>query len=200
MNEMTGLSEIKTTEIGAKSPESGSELRSAREYIKDVCAPKEYFDDNGNKYREGNELLPNNNYEINGYSYETDDKGRIVSAEGKLYIAEKTPHNNEKVNQMDEYKTDYLDTDDKGHLIGHQFGGSDKLENLVPMNKEINQQDYNKLECSLADAVKSGADVNLKVEPVYGDDSSRPSSFKVTTTIDGEKSVTVFKNEGRTQS
>ena len=45
MNEMTGLSEIKTTEIGAKSPDSGSELRSAREYIKDVCAPKEYFDE-----------------------------------------------------------------------------------------------------------------------------------------------------------
>lgn len=33
MNEMTSLSEIKTTEIGAKSPESGSELRSAREYL-----------------------------------------------------------------------------------------------------------------------------------------------------------------------
>ena len=38
MTEFTSLSEIKTTEIGAKSPESGSELRKARGCLSDICS------------------------------------------------------------------------------------------------------------------------------------------------------------------
>ena len=90
---------------------------------------------------------------------------------------------------------EYRDTDDRGHLIGHQFGGSDRLENLVPMDAKLNQGDFVKLESTLADAVKDGADVRMKVEPVYEGDSTRPSEFRVTYSIDGDKDVVVFKNE-----
>ena len=47
---------------------------------------KEYFDDNGNVYRKGNELAPNSEFVINGYNYKTDEFGRTVSAEGTLRI------------------------------------------------------------------------------------------------------------------
>ena len=90
---------------------------------------------------------------------------------------------------------EYNLNDHQGHLIGHQFDGSDRLENLVPMDKSLNQGDYARLENTLADAVKDGADVKLKVEPVYEGDSTRPAEFRVTYSIDGDKDAVVFKNE-----
>ena len=55
----------------------------------DVIEIKKYYDDNDKLYRIGDDLLPNNKYEINGYSYETDDKGRITSVEGILHIKDR---------------------------------------------------------------------------------------------------------------
>ena len=160
---------------------------------------KEYFDDNGTKYREGDSLLPNTHFEVRGYEYETDDQGRVVSAEGQLRMKDPGYERNmEDVRKMDgqEYRT----TDDRGHLIGHQFDASDRLENLVPMDAKLNQGDFVKLENTLADAVKDGADVRLKVEPVYEGDSARPSEFRVTYSIDGDKDAVVFKNESEAKT
>ena len=160
---------------------------------------KASFDDNGTKYRDGDNLLPNNSFEINGYHYETDDKGRVKTAEGKLRMRDP-----DYVRNMEDTRSiegqEYKSSDDRGHLIGHQFGGSDKLENLVPMDSKLNQGDFVKLENTLADAVKDGADVRLKVEPVYESDSTRPTEFRVTYSIDGDKEVTVFKNESEAKS
>ena len=160
---------------------------------------KEYFDDNGTKYREGDNLLPNTEYEINGYKYKTDDKGRPISAEGKLRISDSDyPRNMEMVREID--SQEYKQGDDRGHLIAHWFGGSDKLENLVPMDAKLNRGDFKKLENTLADAVNGGADVRLKVEPVYEGNSTRPSEFRVSYSIDGDKEVVVFRNESEAKS
>jgi len=160
---------------------------------------KEYFDDNGIKYRVEDSLLPDNEFEVNGYKYKTDSEGRTVSAEGKLRMrAPDYERDMEDVRKID--GQEYKQTDDRGHLIGHQFGGSDKLENLVPMDAKLNQGDFVKLESTLADAVKDGADVRMKVEPVYEGDSTRPSEFRVTYSIDGDKDVVVFRNERETNS
>ena len=155
---------------------------------------KEYCDDNGTKYREGDSLLPNTQFEVRGYRYKTDEQGRVVSAEGQLRRRDPSyTRKMEDVRSIDgqEYKT----TDDRGHLIGHRFDASDKLENLVPMDAKLNQGDYVKLENTLAAAVKDGADVRLKVEPVYEGGFTRPSKFRITYSIDGDKDTVVFKNE-----
>ena len=160
---------------------------------------KEYYDDNGTKYREGDSLLPNTQFEVRGYQYETDEQGRVVSAEGQLRMrAPSYGRNMEDVRKID--GQEYKSTDDRGHLIGHQFDGSDKLENLVPMDAKLNQGDFVKLENTLADAVKDGADVKLKVEPVYEGDSTRPTEFRVTYSIDGDKDAVVFKNESEAKT
>ena len=62
------------------------------------------------------------------------------------------------------------------------------------MDSNLNKVDYNRMEDKLASAVKAGDDVYLKVEPKYTGDSRRPSSFKATYTINGEKTVEIFKN------
>lgn len=160
----------------------------------EVNGHKYETDDNGKLFREENHILPNTQFEVNGYSYETDDKGRVISAGGKLRLRD-----SDYEKKMENVKAiegqDYKDSDDRGHLIGYQFGGSNRLENLVPMDAKLNQGDFVKLEKTLADAVKDKADVRLKVEPVYEKDSTRPSEFKVSYSIDGDRETTVFRNE-----
>ena len=152
------------------------------------------LDDNGKQFREGDHLLPDTEFEVNGYKYKTDSKGRIISAEGKLRMRESDyDRNMEDTRHLD--GQEYKERDERGHLIGHQFGGSDRLENLVPMDAKLNHGDFYKLETKLADAVKDNADVRIKVEPVYEGDSTRPSEFKVSYSIDGDRETTVFRNE-----
>lgn len=175
------------------------EFQKGSEAAKAESNTQEYRDDNGVKYRIGDNLIPNNKYEVKGYQYKTDEEGRIVEASGKLKM--KAPDYERDMESVRKKEgQEYRDTDDRGHLIGHQFGGSDRLENLVPMDAKLNQGDFAKLENTLADAVKDGADVRLKVEPIYEGDSTRPSEFRVTYSIDGDKDVVVFKNEREANS
>ena len=203
------MSEIKTKDIpDVKPPEAAGfkEIKSesmtgaeARNYWDNrfnsdqAEDPKVFYDDNGEKYRVGNQLEPNAKFEVNGYQYETDDQGRPISAEGTLRIRD--PEFKRDMDPMSAVcKGDQQEGDQRGHLIGHQFEGSGGIENLVAMDGKLNQGDYVKLENTLAEAVKDGADVRLKVEPRYEGDSNRPSEFRVTYSIDGEKDVVVFKN------
>ena len=99
------MQEIKSSEVNeAKAPkvenyrniqpENGTTVPEAKEYWdKKLNNPdseeqdkREYRDDNGNLYRVGDELIPDNEYTINGYKYETDSNSRIVSAEGNLQV------------------------------------------------------------------------------------------------------------------
>ena len=154
---------------------------------------KEYLDDNGKVYRKGNELAPNSEFQINGYKYETDEQGRTISAEGTLRIRE--PDYEYKIESTKNvFKGDKIEGYERGHLIGYQFGGSGGIENLSVMSGEVNHGDYLKLETKLASAVKDGADVKMRVEPIYEGDSNKPSEYKITYSINGEKDVVVFNN------
>lgn len=153
-----------------------------------------YYDDNGKLYRVENELAPNTEYEINGYKYKTDEKGRIISAEGTLHMKDREGRLPIKDSLDDIGKGDQKDGDDRGHLIGDQFDGSNGLENMIPQDADINRNDYKNFENELAKEVKDGKDVHVKVEPVYDDDSRRPVAIVVTYSIDGEESIRVFPN------
>lgn len=166
---------------------------------KEVVDGKDYYyDDNGNLYRIGNELQPNSSYEINGYKFETDEKGRIISAEGKLHLKEHEGRLPIRDSIEDIGQGDEQEGDDRGHLIGDQFDGPNGMENMIPQDAEINRNDFRKLENALAKEVKAGKEVSYKVEPVYDGDSRRPSGFVVTYSIDGEESIRTFPN-GKTE-
>lgn len=165
----------------------------------DSTSAKEYYDDNGTKYREGDSLLPNTQFEIREYQYETDDHGRVKSAEGQLRIRDSS-YERDMEDPRKMANQEYKEKDDRGHLIAHRFDGSDHLENLVPMNEDVNRRDFAGLERTLSDAVQDGANVRMKVEPVYEGDSARPSEFRVTYSINGDKDVVVFKNESEAKT
>lgn len=156
-------------------------------------ADKEYRDDNGEVYRIGNELLPNNKYVESEYSYRTDPKGRVKSAEGQLQL-NKEPRKQISDSMETIGKGDQKEGDQKGHLIGDRFGGGNGLENIVAMDGRVNQSDYKRIENTCAKALESGHEVYLKVVPKYKTSSNRPTSFRIIYTIDGEKTVTTIKN------
>lgn len=207
---ISDLSEIKTPEIktpenqGFKEiqPQEGMIPQEANKFWDNELSELNvheitggpYLDDNGKEYRRGDDLIPNNEFEINGYKYKTDSEGRVISAEGKLRRSQEHKRNMEKMDVVS--KGDKMKGDEIGHLIAKMFGGSDKLENLVPMSKELNRSDYKKMENELKSAVDDGKDVRLKVEPIYDGDSHRPTEIRATYTIDGDTTVRVFRNEG----
>ncbi|BEH90293.1 hypothetical protein T23_03950 [Turicibacter faecis] len=152
-------------------------------------------DDNGNVFKNNGEIMPDTVFKVNGYEYETDYLGRTIRAEGRLELNE-SPR--KTINEDNVGGEDRQDTDDRGHLIADRFGGSNKIENLVPMDSNLNRGEYKKIENFLADAVSDGKNVDVKVEPIYEGDSRRPSSFDISYSINGEERVTSLLNERST--
>lgn len=183
-------------------PETDTKLNDAKSFMDSVFneesdnhLPKADKKDTTEKSDEAH-LKPNDTIEENGYTFKTDDHGRVISAEGKLQIRDHEGRK-ELTATRDEVAHGKMDAnDDRGHLIADRFNGPGSLTNLVPMDGKLNKGDYAKLENDLANEVNLGADVRLKVEPVYSNDSYRPTEFRVSYSIDGEKDTVVFKNGG----
>lgn len=203
ISENSDVSEVKTPEndnFKEIKPTSRITADEARRFIDNLFGGestsdnKTYYDDNGTVYRIGNELKPNSEYEINDYKYKTDEKSRIIVAEGKLHLKERDGRLPIRDSMKDIGKGDEQEGDDRGHLIGDQFDGSNGLENMIPQDANINRNDFKKFENGLAKEVKEGKEVQIKVEPVYDEDSRRPSAIAVTYRINEEESIRIFPN------
>ena len=147
-------------------------------------------DDNGKIYSQNGELVPNNEYKLNGYSYKTDEFGRISQVNGNIQLPKETVSRP----NLPEIK-DAREGDHKGHVVAHDLGGADTEGNLVPMDPRLNQSDYRKLEIEVKKKAEEGHDVNATYELEYTDDTARPSSIIVNLDIDGEITEKVFINE-----
>ena len=155
---------------------------SGKRYEINEDGDKEYRDDNGNVYRINDDLTPNSTYEINGYKYETDEQGRISSVSGQLHFSEE-----ERKNIADSKakigKGDELETDDRGHLIADRFDGGNGLENMTPQDAHVNRSEVKKLENEFAERLDKGEKVDVKITPVYEDDSRRPVAYRYDYTV-----------------
>jgi filamentous hemagglutinin len=76
--------------------------------------------------------------------------------------------------------------DQGGHLIAASLGGAGDKLNLVPMDKILNNGPWKSMEKQLADALKAGKNVSIKIDVGYPGASARPSEFRIRATIDGE--------------
>lgn len=165
-------------EIARKSSKESAESISKK--------VKQYYDGSGQLYREGDKLLPNNKYIINGYEYATDAKGRIISACGDLSkntsgLPKKTI--NDTIDAIS--NGDNLLNDHKGHLIGEMFNGDNHIGNLVAMDGKVNQSVFKKFENFWHKCLSEGKNVYVEIIPEYLDDSFRPSQFRVYFEVDG---------------
>lgn len=110
--------------------------------------------------------------------------GRISIAEAKLQLgkADRNQYAQKTVGGKDR-----LSNDDGGHLVASIFKGSGEIDNLVPMNATLNRSEYKSLENTWKKSLEEGKTVEVKIEPIYNGNSSRPSKFEVTYKIDGKK-------------
>lgn len=168
-----------------------------KNYFIDPDGNKRFTDDNNKTYRINDDLVANNTYEINGYKYETDKEGRIVSAEGKLQLKDHDNYRKVKDPISKIGKGDEKETDDRGHVIGDQFNGSNGMENVVAQDSAFNKGEYKNFENNLAKEICAGKDVHIRIDLNYPGKSYRPDSFLVNYSINGEEFVKVFSNESK---
>jgi hypothetical protein len=74
---------------------------------------------------------------------------------------------------------DRLPDDEGGHLIASIFKGSGDIDNLVPMDSNLNKGEWKKMENDWNDALDDGEEVKVKITPVYEGDSQRPTRFEI---------------------
>lgn len=174
-----------------KSPAEGENARGEEpdREAEDNCER----DDNGNIYKRDGRLLPDCRYTINGTTYTTDGKGRIISCDAS---PESSPEGSRDLKEQREAGgEDRQEDDDGGHILARVLGGSEGIENLIPMRRTLNRGDYKKMENEINKALGEGKEVTMHVEVEYDDDSGRPSRIRVEYTIDGKKTEVVFDNK-----
>lgn len=146
-------------------------------------------------------LKPNVTYTANGYTYATDDFGRISSAEGNLVLDEATrnAYAQRIAGRVDRItgNVDLMQNDDGGHLIASMFNGSGDIDNLVAMNAQINRSGgkWYQIEQDWAKALRGDPannilpeTVQVKVKPIYSSQgiSQRPIKFDISYKIGNE--------------
>lgn len=55
------------------------------------------------------------------------------------------------------------------------------------MDSTLNRSEYKTLENTWKNALAEGKTVNVKISPIYEENSARPSEFKIDYTIDGKR-------------
>ncbi|WP_235617228.1 DNA/RNA non-specific endonuclease [Lysinibacillus mangiferihumi] len=83
-----------------------------------------------------------------------------------------------------------------GHLIASIFKGSGSLDNLVPMNGNLNKGEWKKLENMRAKQLDKGQGVEVKIKAIYKGDLQRPISFEIEYKVgNGDWEYREFKNK-----
>ncbi|MEZ7650579.1 DNA/RNA non-specific endonuclease, partial [Streptococcus sp. 27098_8_86] len=146
----------------------------------------------GSHFDGARKLKPNVRYQAgeHNYLYQTDELGRISEAyadnlqlklhDGRLRHKGNTP--------------DKLPDDHAGHIFGDLFGGSPELDNLLSQAKDVNLKTYRRLERDWSEAIKANKKVEVHVKIEYVGKSSRPKTFRVNYTIDGQTYTRRIKN------
>ena len=141
----------------------------------------------GKIYRIGDDLVPNSIYKINGYMYQTDDLGRIISVSFEKLTMKPVGQARKTLGvSIDDIGRGFQQIgDQRGHIIGDRFNGTGGIENLVPMSSKLNQSEYLAVENLWAESLKDGKAVQGTIQLLYDGSSFRPSRMDVSYIIDG---------------
>ncbi|KLK98131.1 dna binding protein, partial [Bacillus pumilus] len=123
--------------------------------------------------------------------------GRIVKVEASDLKYGEVKRN--QYAQSNSGKPDRLLDDDGGHLIATIFKGSGDIDNLLPMNSQINRSGgkWYQMEQEWLSALKEvpPEKVSVYIEAVYHSDSLRPSAFEVKYKIGESTDYIYIKNK-----
>ncbi len=69
-----------------------------------------------------------------------------------------------------------LPTDDAGHMVGNQLGGSGGKAIIFPQNPNINRGQFAQFEARVANMVKQKGDVKITITFDYANEGTRPTT------------------------
>ena len=161
---------------GMSNLPANEKLRLGTDSAAQIC----YTDDNGQVMRIGKSLEPNMDYVLNGYTYSTDNYGRIVEANfSDLQLKNRDRLSLGNLSLNDVGRGAERVTDDKGHLIADMFNGDNSVANIVPMDKNVNRagSEFYQIETELMNCLQQGGHANGAIKIAYSGSSFRPESF-----------------------
>ena len=200
--EHTKIAEVVASEISKKELNGFNEIKAENSLGKDICDSfwsqlfNSKIDSNkisGNIEKIGAELYYSNIEVIDNRKKYMDDNGNVYRIENSLKDREGRLPIRDSIEDIG--KGDQKEGDDRGHLIGDQFDGPNGLENMIPQDSDINRRDFKNFENALAEKVKDGETVKVKIEPIYEGDSHRPTDILVTYSINGVEDMRIFPNK-----
>lgn len=160
---------------GVSNLPTNEKLRLGTDSAAQIC----YTDDNGQVMRIGKSLVPNMDYTLNGYTYSTDNYGRIVEAnfpDLRLKNRDKLSLGNLSLNDIGRGAERV--TDDRGHLIADMFNGDNSIANIVPMDSKVNRSGaFHQIETTLMNWLQEGGRASGAIEVTYNGPLGRPESF-----------------------
>jgi predicted ribonuclease toxin of YeeF-YezG toxin-antitoxin module len=187
--------------LAKEAAEKAAKVRAAKEAAEKEAAERAAKNKatDGVKFRK-RRFPPNATFEHNGYLYKTDAQGRVVEVSGELKLDK--AQRNTYAQRMAGADDGRLATDQGGHLIGSQFGGTGQPINLVPMDAKVNSSSmangtWGRMEQQWAEQLSQKNTVVVKIEPIYKTETARPDFFNVTQQINGKTTYkTIFNRPG----
>jgi hypothetical protein len=128
----------------------------------------------------------------NGHAYMTDALGRVSKAEAVLNLGAAGSRNGYQQLIVGQVGGPGYEG---GHLIASLFGGAGEKINLIPQLAEINRVEFRAMERTWAEAVKSGKQVKVEINPIYSGKETVPSMLTVRYWIDDKITVVPFRNK-----
>lgn len=121
--------------------------------------------------------------------------GTICTATATITIADLGTGTGTNSSSRKYARTLGVSTDDAGHIIGKQLGGTGGKANIFPQNLRINRGEYAQFEGRVANLVSESGSVSINISFEYDDGGTRPSKINYdVTSIDGKRLTQSFKN------
>lgn len=176
----------RSTIVNSRGQKSEFTTTSTLEKVGYINAPKNFTDATAFN-KAANDPAALTRYNHNDYYYETDSRGRVEFAGGKIKVEAAGRNDNGLQTAIGKEGHDLGHPDDVGfHLIGDQFGGQTNRLNVVPGNGlgagNLNTGAYAKFERTiktLANRPNTKVEVQMRAFYKEGNLTNRPDSFIV---------------------
>jgi hypothetical protein len=120
--------------------------------------------------------------------------GRVESAFAKIEAANLRTGTATTAASRAEARAMGLSSDDAGHLIANALGGKGGKGFVVPQSPGINRGAFRAFEARIAQDVRAGKEVYIRVVPSYSGPATRPAEIMYQVRVDGKTTSVVFPN------
>ncbi len=117
-------------------------------------------------------------YDIDEFTYETDEFGRVFRTSGDLDDMVRVRLGNQQIRAVD-VKDGVRGTNQGGHIVGARFFGPGEQINYYSQSANLNQGAWKIMENEWASAMVQGKDIKIEVRAVFLSQSQRPIGFEV---------------------